>query len=166
MFLALQNSSEASAGPCALSESKNKAFTPTSLLATNQAEHLTRPVRPDRFSPQSRRWIHFRKAPPIILGRVTPHSKKPAHDVACVAMADAATGGKWIGDQVTFSRVRAALADATQHKYFDGVNVETFPDIVRLSGFVRTRALKNRDGDIAGDAAGGRDVRNNVTVKE
>ena len=60
----------------------------------------------------------------------------------------------------------AALADDPQHKYFDGVNVETFKDVVQLSGFVNTRDLKNRAGDIARDAAGGRNVRNNITVKE
>jgi osmotically-inducible protein OsmY len=62
--------------------------------------------------------------------------------------------------------VSAALADSHQRKYFEGVNVETFKDVVQLSGFVNTRDLKDRAGDIARDAAGGREVRNNITVKE
>jgi osmotically-inducible protein OsmY len=69
-------------------------------------------------------------------------------------------------DHATSSRVSTALAEDPQHKYFEGVNVETFKGVVQLSGFVNTRALKYRAGDIARDAAGGREVRNNITVKE
>lgn len=69
-------------------------------------------------------------------------------------------------DHATSSRVRTALAEDRQHQYFEGVNVETFKDVVQLSGFVNTRDLKNRAGDIARHAAGGREVRNNITVKE
>lgn len=59
-----------------------------------------------------------------------------------------------------------ALSFDPQRQYFEDVKVETFEDVVQLSGFVNTRDLKNRAGDIARDAAGGRDVRNNITVKE
>ena|ERR1044071_2931000 len=69
-------------------------------------------------------------------------------------------------DYATSSRVSTALAQDRQHQYFEGVKVETFKDVVQLSGFVNTRDLKNRAGDIARDAAGGREVRNNTTVKE
>ena len=74
--------------------------------------------------------------------------------------------GEHIDDRATSFRVRAALADDWQHRYFEGVNVETFKDVVQLSGFVNTIDLKDRAGDIARDAAGGRNVRNNITVKE
>ena len=74
--------------------------------------------------------------------------------------------GERIDDRATSSHVSAALADSHQRKYFEGVNVETFKDVVQLSGFVNTRDLKSRAGDIARDAAGGREVRNNITVKE
>ena len=69
-------------------------------------------------------------------------------------------------DHATSSRVSAALSDDRQHMYFDGVRVETFKDVIQLSGFVNTRDLKSRAGDIARDAAGRRDVHNNITVKE
>jgi len=69
-------------------------------------------------------------------------------------------------DYATSSRVSTALADDPQHKYFEGVKVETFKDVVQLSGFVNTRDLKSRAGDIARNAAGGRDVRDNITVKQ
>jgi osmotically-inducible protein OsmY len=84
----------------------------------------------------------------------------------CASSRYTQSTGERIDDRATSSHVRAALADDRQHKYFDGVNVETFKDVVQLSGFVNTRDLKDRAGDIARDAAGGREVRNNITVKE
>jgi osmotically-inducible protein OsmY len=69
-------------------------------------------------------------------------------------------------DHATSSRVSTALANDSQHRFFEGVNVETFKDVVQLSGFVNTHALKQRAGDIARGAAGGREVRNNIAVKE
>jgi osmotically-inducible protein OsmY len=84
----------------------------------------------------------------------------------CASSRYTQSTGERIDDRATSSRVSAALADNHQHKYFDGVNVETFKDVVQLSGFVNTRDLKDRAGDIARDAAGGREVRNNITVKE
>jgi hyperosmotically inducible protein len=69
-------------------------------------------------------------------------------------------------DHATSSLVSTALAQDQQHKYFEGVKVETFKGVVQLSGFVNTSDLKARAGDIARDAAGGRNVRNNITVKE
>ena len=44
--------------------------------------------------------------------------------------------------------------------------METFKGVVQLSGFVNTRDLKNRAGDIARNTAGVNDVRDNLTVKE
>jgi hypothetical protein len=84
----------------------------------------------------------------------------------CASSRYTQSTGERIDDHATSSRVSAALADNHQHKYFDGVNVETFKDVIQLSGFVNTRDLKDRAGDIARDAAGGREVRNNITVKE
>jgi osmotically-inducible protein OsmY len=84
----------------------------------------------------------------------------------CASSRYTQSTGERIDDRATSSRVSAALADSRQHKYFEGVNVETFKDVVQLSGFVNTRDLKDRAGDIARDAAGGREVRNNITVKE
>ena len=84
----------------------------------------------------------------------------------CASSRYTQSTGERIDDRATSSRVRDALSDDPQHKFFEGVKVETFKDVVQLSGFVNTKALKNKAGDIARDAAGGRDVRNNITVKE
>ena len=84
----------------------------------------------------------------------------------CASSRYTQSTGERIDDHATSSRVKDALSDDAQHKFFEGVKVETFKDVVQLSGFVNTRALKNRAGDIARDAAGGRNVRNNISVKE
>jgi hyperosmotically inducible protein len=84
----------------------------------------------------------------------------------CASSRYTQSTGERSDDYATSSRVSTALADDPQHKYFEGVKVETFKGVVQLSGFVNTRDLKNRAGDIARDAAGGRDVRNNITLKE
>jgi len=84
----------------------------------------------------------------------------------CASSRYTQSTGERIDDHATSSRVSAALAHDSQGKYFEGVNVETFKDVVQLSGFVNTRDLKDRAGDIARDAAGRREVRNNITVKE
>jgi hyperosmotically inducible protein len=44
--------------------------------------------------------------------------------------------------------------------------VEIFKGVVPLSGFVNTKDLKNRAGEIARHVEGVRDVRDNITVKE
>ena len=145
------------------------------------------------------------------IGRVTPHSAGPVHDLAylelenvtqeqnvmsntsanrskirnvwaliiclgalpllcgvtgCVSSRYTQSTSERSDDHATSSRVSTALANDAQHTYFDGVKVETFKDVVQLSGFVNTTALKSRAGDIARDAAGGREVKNNITVKE
>lgn len=84
----------------------------------------------------------------------------------CASSRYTQSTGERIDDRATSSRVSAALADDPQHKYFEGVNVETFKGVVQLSGFVNTRALKNRAGDIARNTVGVSDVRDNITVKE
>ena len=83
----------------------------------------------------------------------------------CASSRYTQSSGERMDDHATSSRVKAALSDDADHKFFEGVKVETFKDVVQLSGFVNTRALKDRAGDIAKDAAGGRDVRNNITLK-
>lgn len=84
----------------------------------------------------------------------------------CASSRYTQSTGERIDDHATSSRVSAAPAGNPQRKYFEGVNVETFKGIVQLSGFVNTRALKNRAGDIARNTVGVSDVRDNITVKE
>jgi hyperosmotically inducible protein len=84
----------------------------------------------------------------------------------CASSRYTQSSAERIDDHATSSRVDTALADDSQHRYFEGVKVETFKGVVQLSGFVNTKDLKNRAGDIARNTAGVSDVRDNLTVKE
>lgn len=95
--------------------------------------------------------------------------------VSALAIAGGLTGcagdrytqstGERIDDKGDSTRVRSALNEDTQYKYED-VKVQTFKGVVQLSGFVNSRAQKNRAGDLAKKVQGVKDVENNITVKE
>jgi osmotically-inducible protein OsmY len=84
----------------------------------------------------------------------------------CASSRYTQSSAERMNDNATSSRVGAALADDGQHRNFEDVKVETFKGVVQLSGFVNTKALKNRAGDIARNTAGVSDVRDSITVKE
>ncbi len=73
--------------------------------------------------------------------------------------------GERIDDHGTSSRVRSALADDPEYKY-GGVNVETFKGTVQLSGFVNSKAQKDRAAELAKRVASVKEVLNSITVKE
>jgi hyperosmotically inducible periplasmic protein len=73
--------------------------------------------------------------------------------------------GEAIDDEGISMHVRSALSDDPQYKY-DGVSVKTFKGTVQLSGFVNTRAQKDRAETLAKGVKGVKDVENGITVKE
>ena len=99
--------------------------------------------------------------------------------LACCLLASAATAGwtgcagtqnkqstgEYIDDKATNSRVKKALGDDPEYK-FEHVNVDTFKGTVQLSGFVNTRAQKNKAAALAKSVPGVKDVVNNITLRE
>lgn len=73
--------------------------------------------------------------------------------------------GESIDDTAITGRVKSALGNDTMYKYPD-VKVTTFKGTVQLSGFVDTSAQKSHASALAKNAAGVRDVENNITVKQ
>jgi osmotically-inducible protein OsmY len=73
--------------------------------------------------------------------------------------------GEHIDDSAITGRVKDSLGDDSMYKYPD-VKVTTFNGTVQLSGFVDNREQKSRAGTLAKNAAGVKDVVNNITVKE
>ena len=73
--------------------------------------------------------------------------------------------GEHIDDAATTSRVKDSLGGDTMYKYPD-VKVTTFKGTVQLSGFVDNRSQKEHAGMLAKNAAGVKEVVNNITVKE
>ena len=70
-----------------------------------------------------------------------------------------------IEDSRMAARVREALAAGADYKY-DGVKVVARGGVVQLSGYVRTRAQKNRAGEAASRIVGVKSVANELLVKD
>ncbi len=72
--------------------------------------------------------------------------------------------GEYVDDTVITSKVKTALLSDSGLKSFD-IGVETYKDVVQLSGFVNNDQVKARAGQVAGGVAGVKSVRNNLIVK-
>lgn len=84
--------------------------------------------------------------------------------VACSSTATRESTGQYIDSSVITTKVKAELAAEDALKGYT-INVETFKDVVQLSGFVDTGADKASAGNIAAGVEGVDYVRNNIVVK-
>ena len=72
--------------------------------------------------------------------------------------------GQYVDDASITTKVKAdVLADASLHSL--QISVETYKDVVQLSGFVDTAQARDKAGVIAAKVDGVRAVRNNLVVK-
>lgn len=83
---------------------------------------------------------------------------------ACNSSRTSESTGEYVDDTVITSKVKAALLNDSGLKSFD-IGVETFKDVVQLSGFVNSEQVKARASQVAGGVSGVRSVRNNLVVK-
>ncbi len=83
---------------------------------------------------------------------------------ACSSSSTTESTGQYVDDAAITSKVKAALLDDSGLKSFD-IGVETYKDVLQLSGFVNTNQVKARAGDVAAGVAGVRSVENNLVVK-
>jgi osmotically-inducible protein OsmY len=84
---------------------------------------------------------------------------------ACTSSSRAAEStGEYVDDAVITSKVKAALLGDSGLKSFD-IGVETYKDVVQLSGFVNSEQIKARAGEVAAGVSGVKGVRNNLIVK-
>ena len=72
--------------------------------------------------------------------------------------------GEYVDDAVITSKVKSALLGDSGLKSFD-IGVETYKDVVQLSGFVNSGQIKARAGEVAAGVSGVRGVQNNLVVK-
>jgi hyperosmotically inducible periplasmic protein len=72
--------------------------------------------------------------------------------------------GEYVDDAAITSKVKSALLGDSGLKSFD-IGVETYKDVVQLSGFVNSEQVKTHAGDVAAGVSGVRSVRNNLVVK-
>ena len=72
--------------------------------------------------------------------------------------------GQYVDDSTITAKVKAdVLAEPSLHEL--QITVETYKDVVQLSGFVDTSEAKDKAGTVAANVAGVRSVRNNLVVK-
>jgi osmotically-inducible protein OsmY len=74
------------------------------------------------------------------------------------------SSGEYVDSSVITAKVKAAIFDDPALKVFD-INVETFKDVVQLSGFVNSAEIRSRAGVVAGRVSGVRSVKNDLVVK-
>jgi hyperosmotically inducible protein len=72
--------------------------------------------------------------------------------------------GEYVDDAAITSKVKSALLADSGLKSFD-IGVETYKDVVQLSGFVNSEQVKTHAADVAAGVSGVRSVRNNLVVK-
>ena len=82
----------------------------------------------------------------------------------CATTRTQESSGEYVDSTVITAKVKAAIFDDPALKVLD-INVETFKDVVQLSGFVNSAEIRNRAGVVAGRVSGVKSVRNNLIVK-
>ncbi len=84
--------------------------------------------------------------------------------IGCASTPTQESAGQIIDSSVITTNVKAELASQDLSTLLD-VEVETFRDVVQLSGFVDTQAEKDMAGEVASNVDGVVRVENNLIVK-
>ena len=82
----------------------------------------------------------------------------------CSAISGRETSGEYVDDATITTKVKAEIFNNSSLKVLQ-INVETFQDVVQLSGFVNSSASKERAAQIARNILGVRDVKDNLIVR-
>src|SRR5450631_2681378 len=96
---------------------------------------------------------------PVVVALVAPIAMS-----ACTSTRTTESTGEYVDDVTVTSKVKAALLGDSGLKSFD-IGVETYKDVVQLSGFVNSDQVKAHAGQVAGSITGVRSVKNNLVVK-
>ena len=83
---------------------------------------------------------------------------------ACAPTATSESTGAYIDDASITTKVKAAILEDDSLKTLE-IHVFTDHNVVQLSGFVDTRPMIVRAGDLAASVAGVRSVRNDLVVR-
>ena len=82
----------------------------------------------------------------------------------CAATRTQESSGEYVDSSVITAKVKAAIFDDKTLKVFD-INVETFKDVVQLSGFVNSAEIRERAAVVASRVSGVKSVKNDLIVK-
>ena len=83
---------------------------------------------------------------------------------ACAGTRQQESTGEYIDDSTLTTKVKAVLLDDPMVSGL-AVNVETFKGVVQLSGFVKTRAERDRAVELARKVGGVRQVKNDILIR-
>lgn len=82
----------------------------------------------------------------------------------CTETATRESTGQYIDSAAITTKVKTAIARDPALSVFD-INVETYKDVVQLSGFVEAAAQKERATTVASGVEGVKAVRNDLVVR-
>ena len=82
----------------------------------------------------------------------------------CASTRTQESSGEYVDSSVITAKVKAAIFDDKTLKVFD-INVETFKDVVQLSGFVNSAEIRERAAVVASRVSGVKSVKNDLIVK-
>lgn len=83
---------------------------------------------------------------------------------SCAVFSGRETAGEYIDDAAITTSVKAAIFDEPSLRSMQ-ISVETFQNVVQLSGFVDSAQARNRAGEVARRVSGVRDVTNSLIVR-
>ena len=83
---------------------------------------------------------------------------------ACSAISGREIPGENVDDARITTKVKAAIFDDPSLKVLQ-VNVETFQNVVQLSGFVDSTQSENRAVELAGNVSGVRSVKDDIIIR-
>ncbi|MCC5887053.1 MAG: BON domain-containing protein [Gammaproteobacteria bacterium] len=82
----------------------------------------------------------------------------------CASTEDRQGTGEYFDDAVITTKVKAAILADPLLKVSE-ISVETFDNVVQLSGFVSSREAANQAVTVARDVAGVKSVRNDMRIR-
>lgn len=83
---------------------------------------------------------------------------------ACAETQTRESTGEYVDNAAITAKVKAAILQDSTLKVMQ-ISVKTYKDVVQLSGFVDTAAMKAHAGTVAGQVAGVTSVKNDLVVK-
>lgn len=84
--------------------------------------------------------------------------------VGCASTSKQEGTGEYIDDSVITTKVKAAIFNEPTLKSAE-INVETFKNVVQLSGFVSSQTAINKAVELTRGVSGVRSVKNDMRVK-
>jgi osmotically-inducible protein OsmY len=84
--------------------------------------------------------------------------------LSCASSRTHESTGEYVDDSVITTKVKAAILEDPALKTLQ-ISVKTYRGVVQLSGFVDSKEMVARAGEVAGKVSGVREVKNDLIVK-